>query len=238
MADPIRKREYEVTLSNEKTVKLSCREPNQKESQEAEFEYSKSFNKALMGGIMPQARLMDELVKNGIWSDEKDQEIEAQREKVIKLEDAFEKEKDEDRKKSIGEDLKEERQSLYSMRQAKSEMFAHSAEAKADSAQRDYLVAVVTKEADTGRKVWKRFEDFQNEQDGGLLFRSTYEYLTFINGLDSDFMEKFPENQDKESEEESEKTEESPKEEPQPEDQTEKVVSEEGSETVSASVEG
>jgi hypothetical protein len=81
------------------------------------------------------------------------------------------------------------------MRQEKTQLLAHSAESKAEDAQRNYLVSQVTALASSDVPVWSSYEDFKTEEDSNLVFRATYEYLTLANGLPSDFVEQLPENQ-------------------------------------------
>lgn len=187
------KRLFTVQLQSGKEVKLSTRVATQEELNDAEFEYSKAFNHAIMNGIMPQSRMLSELLKNGIWSEERDEAIEEQRQKVIKLEDLMDDEETD--KERVAEELKEARTLLYEMRQEKTDLLSHTAEAKADEAQRSFIVSRVTEDAKSGIRVWKKFNDYVTEEDANLVFRATYEYLTFVNNLPSDFMDQLPENQ-------------------------------------------
>jgi hypothetical protein len=193
-------REFEVTLNDETIKKLTVRNANNEELQEGEFEYSRAFNNAIVRGLMPRAKLLSELEKSGVWTREDDEAIEKQRLLVIRLEDALDN-ADESSRERIASELGEERQKLFTSRQSKTEILSHSAEAKAEESQRNFLVSKVIEYADTGTRVWKNFSDYMKEEDGNLLFRATYEYLTFINGLPSDFANKFPENATEDSEE-------------------------------------
>ncbi|MGQ4893437.1 MAG: hypothetical protein ACP6IQ_02290 [Candidatus Njordarchaeia archaeon] len=218
------KRKFVVTLQDGRDVELITRNPNNKEIQEAEFYYSKAYNKAIMNGIMPQSTLVNALVENGMWSEEKDNAIEKQRQLVADMEKELEKEKDEEKKASLAKKLTAERDKLFRMRQERNDLVAHSAESKAEDAQRNYLVSCVTEVAKTGDKVWPTYEDFLEEQDGGLVFRATYEFLTFTNGLESDFTKNLPENKVKEEEKEkAQPGEEQKTEEPKSESKNDKV---------------
>ena len=189
------KRKFDVELSDGKKVELTTRMPTNAELQESEDEYSVAFNKAIMKGIMPEATLMDSFLKNGVWSEQKDNEIEEQRLKVVELEEKLEAEKNQSEKQIIAKSLSEEREKLYQKRQQRTQLLSHSAESKAEDAQRNYIVSKVTALASSGVPVWSTYEDFKNEVDGSLVFRATYEYLTLANGLPSDFVEQLPENQ-------------------------------------------
>jgi hypothetical protein len=195
------KRQFEVELSDGKKVKLTTRMPTNVELQESEDEYSVAFNRAIMKGIMPEATLMDSFIKNGIWSESKDQEVEEQRLKVVELEEKLESEIGQTDKQIIAKSLSEEREKLYQKRQQRTQLLSHSAESKAEDAQRNFIVSKVTELDSSGVAVWSTYNDFKTEVDGNLIFRATYEYLTLANGLPSDFVEQLPENQvSKESE--------------------------------------
>lgn len=203
------KRQFDVQLTDEKSVKISVRNPTNEELQEGEFEYSRAFNNAIVKGLMPKTKLLSALQDCGVWTEKDDEAIETQRQLVIRLEDALDK-ADDNSKERIGDELGEERQKLFSMRQARTEILSHCAEAKAEEFQRNYLVSRVSEYVDTGTRIWKTYEDYRKEENENLLFRTTYEYLTFINGLPSDFATKFPENQvKKEDEKDAEKEEDS-----------------------------
>jgi hypothetical protein len=195
MAEKPERREFEVTLINGQKVKLTTRTPINQEVQDSDFEYSKTFNKAIMNGILPQSRLMASFVENGVWGDEKEKSIEDTRQKVNVLEKEL-LAAPEAEKNMIAKTLKLERDKLFVARQERTDLVAHSAEARADEAQRNYIVSRVTELASSsGTRVWPTHRDFIDEKDGGLVFRAVYEYLTYANGLDSDFVSKLPENQ-------------------------------------------
>lgn len=189
----IRKREFKVKTTDGKEIALTTRHPTNKETQEADYEYSKAFNKAIMAGLATNARLASALNESGVWTAERDQAIEAQRGKVTDLEDKLSASTD-DGKKAIAEALSAERDTLYAMRQERSELFSHAAESKAEAAQRDYIISKVTEHSATGLPVWRKFSDFSDEADGGLVFRATYEYLTYSNGMEANFADTLPEN--------------------------------------------
>jgi len=195
MATDIDTREFSVTLKSGEDVNFTTRMANNEEIQDSEFEYSRVFNKAIMAGILPQSTLLAKLIEAEIWSPEKDRAIEQQRVVVAGIEEKLGEEESESAREALARDLSDERAKLYNMRQEKIDLLAHTAEAKADEVQRNFIVSRVTARADTKKPVWKSYEEYRKEQDGGLLFRATYEYLTFINGLPSDFVDALPENQ-------------------------------------------
>lgn len=191
--EKVEKRVFEVELANGETVKVSTRKPTNQEIEASDMEYSRAFTNALIAGLYPQETLIAIFREKGIWSEAKDDAIRAQTGLVSVIETSLE-EAAAEKKNEIAEELKEERNKLFEMRQSRSSYLSHSAEAKAANAQRDSTVAQVTENA-KGVRVWRSLEDFLRETDSNLIFRATYEYVTFENGLPSDFMSKLPENQ-------------------------------------------
>jgi delta 1-pyrroline-5-carboxylate dehydrogenase len=188
----VKKREFKVKTADGKETALTTRHPTNREAQEGDFEYSKAFNKAIMAGLSTNARLAAILRDSGVWGADKDEAIEAQRAKVADIEEKLAAAPAEG-KKAIAEALSAERDILYTMRQERNEIFSHTTESKAEAAQRDYIISKVTERADAGTPVWRKFADFVDEVDGGLVFRATYEYLTFSSGMEANFTDTLPE---------------------------------------------
>ncbi|MCK9279270.1 MAG: hypothetical protein M0P71_01390 [Melioribacteraceae bacterium] len=189
----IEKRVFDVVKQNGESVKISTRRPNNQEIEISDMEYSRAFTNSVIAGLLPQETLESALRKRGILSEEKDLQREEQGELVSSLEEELENTPSEN-KQEVADRLKDARAKLFEMRQERSRLLAHSAEAKASNAQRDSIVSQVTEFAKNGAKVWRNIEDFMNETDGNIVFRATYEYMTFTNGLPSDFIEQLPEN--------------------------------------------
>jgi hypothetical protein len=187
------KREFSVSLMDGNTIKLTTRTPVNQELQDADFEYSKSFNKGIMNGILPQSRLMAAFVENGVWDKDKEAQVLELRNKVAKLEDDLAQAPEAD-KVIVAKAVRFERDKLFTLRQEKNDLLSHSAEAKADESQRNHIVSRVTELAASGVRVWPTYRDFIEEKDGNLVFRAVYEYLTYANGLNSNFAAELPEN--------------------------------------------
>ena len=193
------KRSFEVTKEDDTVLKLSVRMPTAEEQQAGDWEYSKAFNRAIVNGILPASRLQEILTENGVWTTAKDEAIEAKAEEVRDLTIKLEEAKAKKEKEELAEKLGQERSNLLNMRQELNDLLAHSAENKADEAQRNFLVALVV-ETEDGKPYWGSIDKFNKETDGNIIFRAVYEYMTFINDVPSDFAASLPENQVQEEE--------------------------------------
>lgn len=202
----IEKRVFDVIKVSGESVKISTRKPTNQEIEISDMEYSRAFTNAVIAGLLPQETLENALRQRGILSAEKDEQRALQSEVVSSLEEELENAPAEE-KQEVADRLKDARAKLFEMRQERSRLLSHSAEAKASNAQRDSIVSQVTEYAKNGAKVWRSIDDFMNETDANIVFRATYEYMTFANGLPSDFIEQLPENQVAEVAEKTEKKE-------------------------------
>lgn len=178
---------------NDKNVlmNMSVREPTNKEVEGADTEYSKAFVNALKNGIPTRELLSDILQSSGVWTEEDNAKIRAM-ESDLELEI----EKHPDNIKAI-EELNAD---LTKARRKRNSLFQHTAESRASDAQRDYIVSQVIEDADTGKKIWKNFDEFRAERDGRILHRVVYEYLVFAYNmpslLDEHNMEKIQKKED------------------------------------------
>lgn len=177
------KRTYSFRNSNEEILKFTVRTPTTKEIEDSDVEYSKAFFKALKNGLPTRMVLSNVLVSTGAWTEDNDKEIEElDRQASLLATKTGLKGKE---KEAVDSKISELDEKASNLRRIRNSYFSHCAESVASDAQRDYLVSCVTQYADSGERVWKDYESFINEQDGNILFRATYEYLMFSNGVPS-----------------------------------------------------
>ncbi len=176
------KRNYSFKNSDGEIMKLTVRRPNNKEIEDADIEYSKAFFNALKKGLPTRMVLSNILSASGAWTQENDNEIvELERQEAL----LSTKESKGREKKRTDEKLSEIEEKLRDLRRIRNSYFSHCAESVASDAQRDYLVFCTTYYTESGESVWKNYEDFVSENDGAVLFRTTYEYLTFSSDVPS-----------------------------------------------------
>lgn len=173
---------YSFRNQKDEVVKFTVRKPTNKEIEESDVEYSKAFFNALKKGLPTRTVLADVLAASGAWDASKDAEIEELERKAAMLstKDVNGKEKT-----RVEENIKELEDKASELRRIRNSYFSHCAESVASDAQRDYLVSSTTAYAESGARVWKDYQAFIDEEDGNVLFRATYEYLMFSNGIPS-----------------------------------------------------
>lgn len=173
---------YSFRNQKDEIVKFTVRKPTNKEIEESDVEYSKAFFNALKKGLPTRTVLADVLASSGAWDASKDAEIEELERRAALLST---KEVNGKEKTRVEENVKELEEKASELRRIRNSYFSHCAESVASDAQRDYLVSSTTMYAESGARVWKDYQAFIDEEDGNVLFRATYEYLMFSNGIPS-----------------------------------------------------
>lgn len=207
------KRTYSFRNSDNEIMKFSVRKATNKEIEDSDVEYSKAFFRAIQKGLPTRMVLGNVLNTSGSWTQDNDNEIDEIERQIALL---MAKEVKGKEKKALEEKIAGLEDKANELRRMRNSYFSHCAEAVASDAQRDFLVSCVTEYAESGERVWKDYDSFINEEDGAILFRSTYEYLMFSNGVPSNLPNEEDEVKEEPKVEKAEEVEE-PKE-PKPEE--------------------
>lgn len=184
----------ELKLPDGKIVYI--KNPGVIETQQADWEYSRIFNKALINGIMPRAALIEALKENNVLSDEEDNLINGIQENLtalsLDLEDAA-KDLNKEKFEELRDAITEERSKLYVLIQKRSAILSHCAEEKANEARIMYLCFSCTEKED-GTKVWATLDEFKAEKDVALVNNVVYTLMLMLNGISEDYINELPEN--------------------------------------------
>ena len=172
-------------------VKYRSRFPVSQEDNDANWAYSKAFNRGLKEDL-PTSSEMDKMLRSrGLWSDDDEKELQDWREEIERIEASVAKKELDDRSKptvKLIERLMELRGSLMVKSGTYREYMNQTVEAKADEARLSLLVANCTETSD-GKKVWDSPGDFMNDKRKGLVNTATYEYITFVSGMSENYLE-------------------------------------------------
>lgn len=172
--------------------KVSVRFPNYKEKQLAEIEYSKKFTELIDTNLKTRAEMEEVLKKRGIWTEKEEAKVDRLQKELV---DAFEKvakAKSEKARQKALESVNELKREIGQTQNARDTYMNQTVESKAEDVRMGYLVASVATYAETGEKVWKTFDDFINEKNESGLYDIALEFMNFINGLPSSFLEQSP----------------------------------------------
>lgn len=175
--------------------------PSFDEEEESQMVYSQKFNDCIKKGLMPQANFIQTLIKQGAWSQSKEEEISELQDKLRELREelkelwSLEVHKDEDKEKAdeVKKEAQEVREQLYQLLIERNNLLQHTAEEKADTVRTNYLTSQcvkLAKKTDKGeyvpdKKVWKSFEEYKKDDD--IAFRSICwaRFISFMNNLSS-----------------------------------------------------
>lgn len=166
--------------------------PSAEDIRGADWQYSKVYTRCLNEGIPTSAELMDILRKRDIIGEDFDRraaELSARlNDLVIKLELA----EDNTEKSEMAVEVAQAREALFQWNQRLSGPMSNTCEQIADDARLEYLTASIIQNQD-GSKVWEDHDAFLATNDQAFTMKSRYEVMLYLQGYESDFLEKTPE---------------------------------------------
>ncbi len=168
--------------------------PNANDIREADWNYSRTYTRSLTEGITTSAEMMDILRRRGIVGPEFEQratELTTQlNEKIWALEVAETMEA----KRDLAVEVAEARDELFQWNQRLNGPMANTCEQLADDARLEYLTSSMVVNSEDER-VWEDFDSYLKEKNQALALKSRFEIMLYLQGLESDFLEKTPEAQ-------------------------------------------
>jgi len=169
--------------------------PNAEDIRGADWHYSKMYTRSLVEGITTNAEMMDILRQRNIIGPEFEQRAtELQRELSEKL-TALDKTGTMEEKRDLSIDVYNAREELFQWNQRLSGPMNNTCEQISDDARLEYLTSCMIQTKD-GEKVWGSYDNYlkeKNENLAALAIRSRLEVMLYLQGLDSDFLDKTPE---------------------------------------------
>jgi len=166
--------------------------PNAEDIRGADWHYSKIYTKCLSEGLPTSAELMDILKKRGIIGEHFERRVSelhaALGELIGKLETADNNEE----KAEYAMKVSQAREALYQWNQRLSGPMSNTCEQIADDARLEYLTSCILQKKD-GKKVWADYDAFLATNPQALTMKARYEVMLYLQGYDSDFLNKTPE---------------------------------------------
>jgi hypothetical protein len=170
-------------------------DPDIESVRKADWQYSKTYNEALLAGVTTAAQMQDILEERQIIG----KVYEAEREKLIlDLEtksaqlEAMDPKQDVEAYRNIMEEVEDLRNKLFRINQKASSPMSNTCEQIAEDTRMEFMTSSMVKDED-GNRVWESYEDYKLFPDAALAMRARYECMLALQGLDSDFLEKTPE---------------------------------------------
>jgi len=166
--------------------------PNANDIREADWQYSRIYTRSLTEGITTSAEMMDILRRRGIIGPEFDQRaselVNTLNEKIWLLDAA--KDNDEKRKLAIG--VAEARDELFQWNQRLNGPISNTCEHLADDARLEHLTSCMLVD-EKGDRIWPSYDSYTKEKNQALSLKARFEIMLYLQGLESDFLEKTPE---------------------------------------------
>jgi hypothetical protein len=201
------RRQFTWRDANNLEHKLEIRRPTSEEISASDFEYARVFNEAVMEGISPRSALVAALRERGIDFEAQGTEIDSMQEDLNRMIEDLETARDsidKDKVPGLKDEIKYLRQRIVEKRSALTEFGRQSAEQMANDARDLFVLATVIEEngkpflasPQTNLKLAmkERLRKISSSEYAGLRMIAGYEFMTFANGLKSDFVSQFPEN--------------------------------------------
>lgn len=144
------------------------KDPGILETNEADMQYKVAYSKALQAGIMPRDRMVDEIRKQGIWSDDYSQELSSLSKKIAILEYEFNKLKESEDVQKISEkalDLSKSRNRAWELITIQQGPLANSCDGIAEVIRQEALLASCVRIKANNQRYWKNYASYVEERD-------------------------------------------------------------------------
>lgn len=158
----------------------------------ADWQYSKTYTKSLVEGITTSAEMIDILMRRGVVGPEFEQRQKELTDILAIKVEALRNAVDLDAKQKAALEVAAAREELFNWNQRLNGPMANTCEQMADDSRLEYLTSRMVQESD-GKKLWEEYSDFLTEKNQSLAMRARFEVMLYLQGLDSDFLEKTPE---------------------------------------------
>lgn len=175
---------------SEKTYYISI--PTADDVRGADWQYSKTYTKSLVEGITTSAEMMDILMRRGVIGPEFEQRQKELTDVLSVKVEALRNADSLDDKQQTALEVAATREELFNWNQRLNGPMANTCEQMADDSRLEYLTSCMVQDA-SGNKVWDDYSDFLTEKNQALAMRSRFEVMLYLQGLESDFLEKTPE---------------------------------------------
>lgn len=166
--------------------------PTSDQIRKADWHYSKIYNKALVDGVATLEEMMDILRQRNIIGIDHERKIEELNkdiaQKVVKMEDT----EDEFEKMRLALEVRDLRNKLFRWNQRVTGPLSNTCEQIAEDAKTEYLTYAMAQN-ESGSPIWESFDQFLQGDDIRLSVKARLEVLLWLQGLDSDFLDKTPE---------------------------------------------
>jgi len=169
--------------------------PNAEDIRGADWHYSKMYTRSLVEGITTNAEMMDILRQRGIIGPEFEQRAAELRKELDEKLYTLDNTTDLEEKRKVSIEVYNAREELFQWNQRLSGPMNNTCEQISDDSRLEYLTSCMIQTED-GKRVWDSYDSFlkeKNENLAALAIRARLEVMLYLQGLESDFLDKTPE---------------------------------------------
>jgi len=192
MVDEIGKEDRRKFLGPDEITEYTINPPTAEDIRGADWTYSKMYTKCLVEGITTQAEMMDILMRRGIIGPEFEQRAQELGTNLSEVIFKLETTNDVDAKREIAVEVSNVREELFQWNQRLNGPMSNTCEQMADDARLEFLTSCIVKN-NKEERVWENYELFLKEKSQSLALKARFEVMLYLQGLESDFLDKTPE---------------------------------------------
>lgn len=180
-----------------KDITIVVYKPSSKQLLEAQVVASNKFKECLKAGVMLKSSVEEELIKQGVWNKEKENELQELGKKLNEAERKLARGAAGGFKKSEARELalnmKDWRIKQTDLFLSKNQLDNWTCEAQAENTEFDYLVATCSKTED-GRPLFETLDDYRERADKPYAFDAATALAQLRNKIDLSWIDKLAEN--------------------------------------------
>jgi len=183
------KREFEDPITG---TKYYIAPPTADDVRGADWQYSKTYTKSLIEGITTAAEMMDILMRRGVIGPEFEQRQKELTDILSEKVEALQNARNLEEKQALAFEVAQAREELFNWNQRLNGPMANTCEQIADDARLEYLTSRMVRN-EKNERVWDDYSDFLTDKNQALTMKARFEVMLYLQGLESDFLEKTPE---------------------------------------------
>lgn len=191
----VNKKTFKIQL-DDKEVEFAVFRPNNEISTKAQLKHAAAFNEALSAKLLTRDKLVQHMIEQNLWDDEREKELDDLRDTLLKNERAL---KRGGIRKSVARNIAIQmrvgRMRMQALLLERNRKDSFTAEAFAENMRFNYLVSACTKYADTGELYFKSFDEYTAKPADDPVKQKAAELLAnMMYGVDENFEAQLPEN--------------------------------------------
>jgi len=187
------RRKFEVELVEGVTKEFYIGVPTADDVRQADWEHAKTYNRALKEGVFTVSEMMEILKARKIIGEDYDEAGDDLRVSLAEDVLAMERETDKEKRMELAVKVARTRESVFQWNQRLSGPMASTCENMANDIRVEYLTSAVVQNKD-GSRYWKSFDDYKVEKELVVQTKARFEVMLWLEGVESDFLDKAPEN--------------------------------------------